>query len=519
MTSTTGSRLIKNSLFTLFNAVFMMLTSWIISIWVARQLGPANYGVFSFVLWLIGTISWIAGMGFIHAVTKFIAEYQGKGETATYTPILVYVVKIEFIITLFATILLVLFKTAIADYFFSPKESFLFFLAAIGLLPGIITAIFSAAIEGIQKFKYFTYSNLIISPLSFISKIAVLMLGKGTSGLLLVMLVFSFINCLFYFIILRKEGFFTHSQSAKKLDTSIKEKILQYNRSVLTILLCDKVVWDKSENFFLGRICSSQEIGFYNLGYNVAQRFISILPSTLWRVLFPAMSSYFGSNDRGKMRRLFFLATRYLAFVTFPVGIAGIILSYQIIHYLYGHDYIGAQRVLQIIFASSILATLSNPASAVLYGFNKQAFIYKFGAVLALFNIGMDLLLIRKYGAIGAAICYSITTVIASVVGLIYTCRTMKLDYPIVSLCKIFFSTIIMAIAMEIIILHNGELIGFILSVLTGIGTYLISSLVFGTFEREDYELLHTVRTITPGILRGTIDVAEKLILQFKNSR
>jgi O-antigen/teichoic acid export membrane protein len=382
----------------------------------------------------------------------------------------------------------------------------------------MVTAIFSAAIEGIQKFEYFTYSNLILSPLSFGAKIIVLIMGKGIAGLLWVMLFFSIVNCLFYFVILRKEGFFKDG-NRHTLPRTIREKILHYNKSVMAILLCDKVVWDKSENFFLGRLCSSQEIGYYNLGFNIAQRFISILPSTLWRVLFPAMSSYFGSDDTQKMRRVFFLSTRYLAFVTFPVGSAGIILSYQILHYLYGHDYIGAQRVLQIIFASSIIATLSNPASAVLYGFNKQSFIYKFGAVLAVFNIAFDFLLIKKFGATGAALCYAVTTVIASMGGLFYTCRLMKLDYPIVSIFKIFFATVIMAIVMEIIILQNGALPGFILSIVAGSTVYLISALVLGTFEKEDYDLLHNIQSIAPGYLKVIIKGASELIMQFKTEK
>jgi O-antigen/teichoic acid export membrane protein len=309
-------------------------------------------------------------------------------------------------------------KTAIADYFFSPNESFYLFIAALGLLPGIITAIFSAAIEGLQKFEYFTYANLIISPLSFIAKIVVLAMGYGITGLLIVMLSFSFVNTCFYFIVLKKEGFFRLHNNGT-LDSTTRQRIQHYNKSVLAILLCDKIIWDKSENFFLGRFCTSQEIGFYNLGYNIAQKFISILPTTFWRVLFPAMSSYFGAGNRKKMRRLFFLSTRYLAFITFPVGVGGMILAYQIIHYLYGHEFIGAQRVLQIIFASSIISTLSNPASAVLYGFDKQSFIYKFGALLAVINIGLDLFLIRHYGAVGAAICYGVTTVIGSTGGIL----------------------------------------------------------------------------------------------------
>jgi stage V sporulation protein B len=515
---TTGSRLIRNSLFTLFNSLFMMLTSWVISIWIARQLGPTNYGIFSLVLWVTGTVTWVIGMGLIHAVTKFIAEFQGKNERHTYTPIIAYVLKIEIAVTIAATALLIFFRLPVADYFFSPHESFYLFIAALGLLPGILTAVFSAAVEGIQKFEYFTWSNLIIAPLSFVSKIFVLISGKGITGLLYVMLVFSFVNMVFYFFVLRREGFFT-AGSRLSLDVSIRQRIQQYNKSVIAILLCDKIIWDKSENFFLGRLCASQEIGFYNLGYNVAQRFISILPTTFWRVLFPAMSSYYGSGNKKKMRRLFFLSTRYLAFFTFPVGVGGMILAYQLINLLYGHEYVGAQRALQIIFMSSIVATLSNPASAVLYGFDKQAFIYKFGAALAVVNITLDVLLIKRFGATGAAVCYGITTVIGSAGGLIYTCRTMRLRYPVVSLSKIAFSTIIMGIVMEIIIVRNGELPGFIAAIIAGSAVYLIGALVLGTFEKEDFHLLQSVKTVCPPFLGSIIDETCKVLALFKPGR
>ena len=515
---TSGSRLIRNSLFSLFNSVFMMLTSWVISIWIARQLGPTNYGIFSMVLWVSGTVTWAIGMGLIHAVTKFIAEFQGKGEHQTYTPIIVYVLKIEIAVTLVATALLIFFRSPVADYFFSPNEQIFIFIAALGLLPGIITAILSAAIEGIQKFEYFTWANLIITPCSFIAKIAVLVAGKGISGLLYVMLAFSCVNLLFYLFVLRREGFFGTGKTSG-IDKTIRRRIQGYNKSVVAILLCDKIIWDKSENFFLGRWCSSQEIGFYNLGFNIAQRFISILPTTLWRVLFPAMSSYYGSGNKKKMRRLFFLSTRYLAFFTFPVGVAGMILSYQLIHFLYGHEFIAAQRALQIIFISSIVATLSNPASAVLYGFDRQAFIYKFGMVLAWINITLDILLIRKYGATGAAICYGITTVIGSAGGLIYTCRTMRLRYPVVSLSKIIFATIVMGIVMEIIILQNGDIPGFVLSILAGAVVYLIGALVLGTFEQEDFHLLQSVKKVSPVFLGGIIDETCKILASFKPGR
>ncbi len=447
-----GSRLIKNSMFVLINTMFMFVTSWIISIWVARQLGPSNYGIFNLVLWITDSFTWFLAMGLTHAVTKFIAEFKGRNDTDVLTPIIVFVLKIEIVLSILATVVLLFFCTQISRYFFTPKQSIFFAIAFIGILPGMITAIFSSTIDGIQKFEYFTYANLIITPLSFASKVAVLWMGKGIVGLLVVMLVFSFINVVFYCAVLAKEGVLSWRNLKRRLDPDIRKRILRYNSSVIAILLCDKIVWDKSENFFLGRLCHSEQIGFYNLGYNIAQKLVSVLPFMFWRVLFPAMSQYFGSGDRAKMKRLFFLSTRYLAFAAFPMGVAGFILAYQIIHYLYGHDFIGAQRVLQIIFLSSIFTSMSNPASAILYGYEKQSFIYKYGAALACLNITLDILLIKHYGALGAAIAYAITTFFASVGGLIYTCHAMKLEYPFLSLFKILFSTIIMGTVMEIII-------------------------------------------------------------------
>ena len=115
-----------------------------------------------------------------------------------------------------------------------------------------------------------------------------------------------------------------------------------------------------------------------------------ILPSTFWKVLFPAMSTMSGSGETEKMKRLFWVSIRYLAFTAFPIAIGGAIVSYQLIVFIYGREFIGAQRVLQIMFITSMVTSLSQPGAAVLYGYGKQSFIYKLGFIMAIFNIIMD---------------------------------------------------------------------------------------------------------------------------------
>ncbi|MBD3391278.1 MAG: oligosaccharide flippase family protein [Chitinivibrionales bacterium] len=511
-----GLVLIKNAAHCLFNSTMTAVIGWAISVWIARQLGVSNYGIFTLVLWLSGIGSSAIGMGFSHAVTKFVAEHRGRQEHEVVGPIVLFVLKIEILLSAGTTLVLVFFATPIADFWFSPSESFYFFLAFLGILPGIVTAILSATIEGLQKFQYFTYANLIITPFSLASKVAVVLMGKGIGGLLTVMLVFSFINTLFYAIVLKKEGIWTAHGPDAGVRKALKRRIHKYNMSVMAIIVCNKIIWDKSENFFLGRFWTATEVGFYNLGFNIVWQFSRFLPNTFWRVLFPAMSHYAGAGDHHKTRRVFFLTTRYLAFMSFPIGVGGAILAYPMIHFLYGHSFIGAQRPLQIMFLASIVTMICNPGAAVLYGYDRQAFIYKLGFVMAVVNVILDIILIKPFGAVGAALCFSLTTVVGSTIGTIYTCRVMDLRFPIISLVKILFATIIMGIAMELIVLQNYKLLGFVLAVLVGGFVYLVSALALGTFEEEDYTLLQSIDRILPGKSKRIIHWLVKFVSSVK---
>jgi len=47
------------------------------------------------VLWLTDSFTWCIGMGLIHALTKFIAEYNGRDENEHLGGDVIFVLKIE----------------------------------------------------------------------------------------------------------------------------------------------------------------------------------------------------------------------------------------------------------------------------------------------------------------------------------------------------------------------------------------------------------------------------------------
>ncbi|MEW6041332.1 MAG: polysaccharide biosynthesis C-terminal domain-containing protein, partial [Elusimicrobiota bacterium] len=237
-----------------------------------------------------------------------------------------------------------------------------------------------------------------------------------------------------------------------------------------------------------------------------------------WEVLLPSISGFYGNGDDYRARRTYYLACRYIAFLSWPIGIAGIVLAYPFLHYVYGHEFVRSENVLQILFFASIIVSLDSPSGALFFAMEKQSLIIKFSAILAFLNIVMDILLIPRYGALGAAFCNGTVQIIGSIIGLIYIYKVFNYAYPIKSISKIAFSSLFMGVVMLVIVKTDTKISGFIMALLIGPFIYLISCIVLGSFENEDLEILNKCIDVAPRPVSKVIKEIIKYVMQQKLS-
>jgi O-antigen/teichoic acid export membrane protein len=192
----------------------------------------------------------------------------------------------------------------------------------------------------------------------------------------------------------------------------------------------DLVVWSRSENYFLGRYCPAPQIAYYNLAQNLIVRLTGALPNLLWRILLPLSAEHHGRMETEKMRKTYRHALRYSAFFVFPTIAICFLAAYELVVIFYGHAYSEAKDCFRILCVGALLSSLAQPGSAVLYASNRQHFILKYGSVLAVLNIALCFLAIPRYGARGAAFCYSFTASLGVIGGFIYTRRVLGLSIP-----------------------------------------------------------------------------------------
>ncbi len=517
--------IIQNSLYFLSSNAVNMTLGMIASIVLARTLQPTKLGIYHQVLWFSGIISSLISLGYITSIIRFSASYKAKNNPDGLKSMLKHIIIIELIITVISSIGLIVIAPLIADHYFSPNEARFFIIAFVAITPGMQTAIFSALLEGVQNFKYQGLQSVTITPLSLISKIVLLLMGYGIESMLWANLAFSLINLSFYIWAGKREGLIDGLFKASTMDSEEKQKLGAYNKSVFSISLVDQIVWNRSENYFLGRYCQASQLAFYNLAQNLVLKITGVIPSLMWKVLLPLASEQEENKDPKYRNKTYYFALRYSAFLIFPICTVCIVCAYEIIVLLYGQAYSQAEGCFQLLCIGTIFTCLSQPGSAVIYAANKQRYIFWYGGILAILNLLLNYLLIPRFGALGAGFCFSVVTILGSIGGFVYLIGFMKLKVPWFSLFKISFSCVFLGIILFLLIrqdietfnvfktlrgwlnenlhskiayLFHPRFLRLTFAVFTGFSIYILLSLVLFKPDKDDIRILTAMDKYLP---------------------
>jgi len=158
------------------------------------------------------------------------------------------------------------------------------------------------------------------------------------------------------------------------------------------------------------KLSSPTETGQYGAAY----RFLSpllLLPAAVMSSFFPVLSAVH-KHDPDRVRRLVQRAAELLAMISLPILAVTLVLSGPIVHVLFGAGYERTAQVLPILMIAFVSICFGSLAGflAPLLNLNWRLAIYS--AIGAAANVGLNVWLIPKYGALGSAWVTVITEVL-----------------------------------------------------------------------------------------------------------
>jgi len=481
-----AGKAVKNFFFSSGRLAISMGATICTSAIIARTLGPTNMGVYGYAMWIVGTLGIFANIGLPGALTKYISEFIGSGD-----PVTAVRVGKRLLLTQLAVAAGVSGLTACFMFLKTPYRSIIG-LAAIMLFAQALQQSLGAALAGLQRFDRLALISLYVAMASAGSIGVAAFLRAGVMGMLWATLTGLAVAIWLYYrdvdkLLLKLSPHPSHPLSAVP---DPFRRIRRFSLTISYILLLDAIVWQRSEVLFLKGYSTLAQIGFYTLAYSIASK-LGEIASTFSTTLLPLYSESYGRYGLRDVGFLLVGALKYVQMLMVPLCLLGVAVARPLAQLLYGSQFLPVALPLQLLLVALSVTSIGVVISPLLYGTEKQSFIAKYGTAVAVLNIALDLILIPKYAALGAAAANCTAQIAGVLGGTFYATRHIRMSFPWRSTATIYSAAAIAVVPVAYVATRTYSGIAALIgSIAVGTVVYLGLLMVAGQLGRRDLNIL-----------------------------
>ena len=140
----------------------------------------------------------------------------------------------------------------------------------------------------------------------------------------------------------------------------------------------------------------------------------------------PRFTEMFSQGDRRGANRIYQVTTAWLILLTWPLYLLAVSFGPQILT-VFGHSYRAGADVMVILGLTMLLATGCGQVDMVLVTAGRSSWSLINGLLAVVVNVGLDVLLIPRYGITGAAIGWSVAIVVTNIMPLVQLAASLRL--------------------------------------------------------------------------------------------
>ncbi|WOE30892.1 MULTISPECIES: polysaccharide biosynthesis protein [unclassified Acinetobacter] len=385
-----SKKIMSNSLWMMLEKLVSMIGLIFVNSYMAKYVGPENFGKIIFASSLFIFIQSIAWFGAQNVYLKRMSENKISGMRLASA-------NLNFRRALFfisSTILLVYL------YLYNEFIVFLFALASFIASYYTISDIFSIYNNSQLKSVINALTNIFGLIIALLVRFFLVYYEFHLYYMVLPIILIVAIPYLLRWYIYKKENSLLISLTIKK---SKKYNIYLINTGgALLISSISIVVYNQVSNIFLAQYSTYAELGIYNIAMTLggAWAFINIALIT------SLFARIYAEKSEKKSIQLFILTHYIVVFVSFLVYLFLRITGAWWIEMLYGSKYLDAAKILGLI----VIATALSNMGTINYRYMMKLGAYKYLSIkmliISLLSIPVSYFLIIKYGLVGAAYCF-----------------------------------------------------------------------------------------------------------------
>jgi O-antigen/teichoic acid export membrane protein len=464
------------------NAAFPMATSLVnkgldlaFAMVFLRVLGPAEAGKYAWIVVVIGYFDILQGFGMNTWLTREVArqparlgEWLGQvlgARTAIWAGLL--------------ALALLMSGPLAAPLAITPDVALTLLLLVLAMAPSGLAAALSALFYARERMEYPAAVALVTNVLKVALGVPALALGLGIVGLGAVALLVNLITLAILLLLFRDLIGWPRLAFARVASAALARESYPFMLNDLLASLFFRI-----DGLLLRPLAGNAALGWYSAAYRVPDG-LSIIPMNFTLALFPLLARQ-GSADRAALARTYRRALKILLCFALPASVGITLLAEPLVTLIAGPAYV-PQSVwaLQVLVWFLPFSYVNGVTQYVLIAADRQRFLTVAFLIATVFNVAANLLLIPRYGYLGAAAI----TVLSEAVLLGPFWWAVSRHLPPVGLLGVAWRPALAAVGMGALVAAVAPW-SWLLAIPVGAAGYLALLALLGTFDADDRALL-----------------------------
>lgn len=371
-----------------------MAAGFLVGLWVARYLGPNQFGIYNYVIAFTSIFAGLAKLGMDEIMVRDLVNNPEKEDVYLGTAFWLKIIGAFITFGLIAFITLVTSNDALTNIFILIVTGGIVFQSF-----EVLDFYFRAKVLT----KYVSISKLVQLFVSSLLKIYFVVVGAELFWFVLVILVDQ--------VTLAGSLYFAYRSKKNRNETGSTNFLLHFDSAIARRLLRDSwpiilsslaiMIYMRIDQIMLKNMVGAHEVGLYSAGVRLSELWYFI-PTIICASLFPAILNAKKVSEalyRERLQRLYTMLTWLALAIAIPMTF----LSDWIVLLLYGKDYAQAGSVLMIYVWAGVFVFQGTARGYWLVSENLQKYGLIYTSMATVMNVVLNYLLIPTYAGLGAA--------------------------------------------------------------------------------------------------------------------
>jgi O-antigen/teichoic acid export membrane protein len=402
----------RQSSFFFLGTIFTAVIGYLFKVYLARILGAEALGIYALGMTIMGLLGVFNAFGLPQSAVRFVAAYHATGRIRQLRQFLGRSILLLLLSNLALGGLLLLLGPWVATHFYrTPELGKYCGLFALIMLLGALTTFLGQVLAGYKDVTSRTViTNFIGTPLTMILSVGLIVLGLGLRGYILAQVLSA--ACVLALLAVAVRKLIPASQSIPiSICSPLEKRVVSFSAFALGISLLEFLM-AQSDKILIGFYLNPRDVGIYAVAMGLVS-FVSIILQSVNQIFSPTIADLHARGELALLTRIFQTLTKWCLGLTLPLG-AVIIIFAPVLMHVFGRDFEAGWPVLVIGTVGQVVNCGVGSVGYLLLMSGHQRDLVRIQVVMAVVIVALGLMLIPKWGILGAAIVAAITNLLSN---------------------------------------------------------------------------------------------------------